>query len=197
MNQTTGGYGSEETVPLRPAKSRFTVNCFEWVEALITSLIAVVILFTFLFRIVNVSGPSMLPNLKSGDRVVLASYSYQPHQGDVVVITHTAKLDEPIIKRVIALENQAVDINFRTGIISVDGVKLDESAYIKNGITTQHSDYTFPLTVPKGHVFVLGDNRPVSNDSRSADVGMIDDRYILGKAQFIVFPFDRIGKIKS
>jgi len=195
LNQNTGEFGSGDAVPL-PLKNSFTVNCFEWVEALLTSLIAVVILFTFLFRIVNVSGPSMLPNLKSGDRVVLASYFYKPHQGDVVVITRTAKLDEPIIKRVIAKENQVVDINFQTGMVSVDGVELDESAYIKNGITTQTSDYTFPLTVPKGHVFVLGDNRSVSNDSRFRDIGMIDERYILGKAQFIVFPFDHVGNIK-
>lgn len=195
MNQKTGEFSSGDAV-LSPLKNSFTANCFEWVEALITSLIAVVILFTFLFRIVNVSGPSMLPNLKSGDRVVLASYFYKPHQGDVVVITRTAKLSEPIIKRVIAEENQVVDINFQTGMVSVDGVELDESAYIKNGITTQTSDCTFPLTVPKGHVFVLGDNRSVSNDSRFSDVGMIDERYILGKAQFIVFPFDHVGNIK-
>lgn len=173
------------------------LNCFEWIEALITSLIAVVILFTFLFRIVNVSGPSMLPNLKSGDRVVLSSYFYKPQRNDVVVITHTAKLSEPIIKRIIALENQVVDIDYQTGTVSVDGVKLDESAYIKNGITTQPCDYSFPLTVPKGHVFVLGDNRAVSNDSRFSDIGMIDERYILGKADLIVFPFDRFGKIKG
>ncbi len=196
MNQNSCECDSKEEAPSQLGKSS-VANCFEWVEALITALITVVILFTFLFRIVNVSGPSMLPNLKSGDRVVVASYSYTPHQGDVVVITHTTGLNEPIIKRIIALENQVVNINYKTGTVSVDGVELDESAYIKNGITTQLSDYTFPLTVPKGHVFVLGDNRPVSNDSRFTDVGMVDERYILGKALFVVFPFDRIDKIKS
>ena len=197
MNQNNMENDSDVAELRRPEKSKFTINSFEWIEALITSLITVVILFTFLFRIVNVSGPSMLPNLKSGDRVVLSSYFYKPHQDDVVVITHTAKLSEPIIKRIIATENQVVDINIKTGVVSVDGVSLDESAYIKNGITTQNSDYTFPLTVPKGHVFVLGDNRPVSNDSRFTDIGMIDERYILGKAQIIVFPFNRFGKIKE
>ena len=179
---------------VQPVK-RFVAHCYEWLEALISSLIVVVLLFTLLFRIVNVSGPSMLPTLQSNDRVLLTSYFYQPKQGDVVVITHTAKLQEPIIKRVIALENQTVDIDFETGTVYVDGQALDESAYIENGITTQPSDYTYPLTVPPGHLFVLGDNRAVSNDSRSSAVGMIDERYVLGKAEFVVFPFSRFGKI--
>lgn len=178
----------------QPVK-RFVAHCYEWLEALISSLIVVVLLFTLLFRIVNVSGPSMLPTLQSNDRVLLTSYFYQPKQGDVVVITHTAKLQGPIIKRVIALENQTVDIDFETGTVYVDGQALDESAYIENGITTQPSDYTYPLTVPPGHLFVLGDNRAVSNDSRSSAVGMIDERYVLGKAEFVVFPFSRFGKI--
>ena len=170
---------------VQPVK-RFVAHCYEWLEALISSLIVVVLLFTLLFRIVNVSGPSMLPTLQSNDRVLLTSYFYQPKQGDVVVITHTAKLQEPLIKRV---------IDFDTGTVYVDGQALDESAYIENGITTQPSDYTYPLTVPPGHLFVLGDNRAVSNDSRSSAVGMIDERYVLGKAEFVVFPFSRFGKI--
>ncbi len=196
MNDYDSQFSSDEITSQKSSQSSLIANSFEWAEALITSLIAVVILFTFLFRVVNVSGPSMLPNLQSNDRVVLSSYFYKPHRGDVVVITHTQKLTEPIIKRVIALENQTVNIDAQTGMVSVDGVVLDESAYIENGIT-QPSDYTFPLTVPKGHVFVLGDNREVSNDSRSIDVGMIDERYILGKAEMIIFPFDRFGMINK
>ena len=175
----------------------FTANCYEWMEALITSLIIVAVLFSFVLRIVNVSGPSMLPNLRSDDRVLLFSGFYRPRPGDVVVITHTDGLTEPIIKRVIALQNQTVDIDFDSGTVIVDGVRLDESGYIRNGITTQPSDFRFPLTVPKGCVFVLGDNRPVSNDSRSRDVGMVDARFILGKAEWVVFPFGRFGKVNS
>lgn len=175
--------------------THLVTHCYEWLEALASSLIVVVLLFTMLFRIVNVSGPSMLPTLQQDDHVLLSSCFYRPHPGDVVVITHTAKLKEPIIKRVIALENQTVDIDFATGMVYVDGQALDESAYIENGITTQPSDFTYPLTVPSGHLFVLGDNRAVSNDSRSSEVGMIDERYVLGKAEFVVFPFDRFEKI--
>ena len=175
--------------------TRLVTHCYEWLEALSSSLIVVVLLFTLLFRIVNVSGPSMLPTLQDNDRVLLTSYFYRPQPGDVVVITHTSKLQEPIIKRVIALENQTVDIDFETGTVYVDGQALDESAYIANGITTQPSDYTYPLTVPEGHLFVLGDNRAVSKDSRNSSVGMIDERYVLGKAELVVFPFSRFGKI--
>lgn len=173
------------------------VSCYEWMEALITSLIVVTVFFSFVLRVVSVSGPSMLPTLHSDDRVLLFSEFYRPKCEDVVVITRTRGLSEPIIKRVIALENQTVDIDFQTGIVSVDGKQLDESRYIRNGITTQPADYKFPVTVPKGCVFVLGDNRPVSDDSRSCNVGMVDEHFILGKAEWILFPFSHFGRVNS
>ena len=130
---------------VQPVK-RFVAHCYEWLEALISSLIVVVLLFTLLFRIVNVSGPSMLPTLQSNDRVLLTSYFYQPKQGDVVVITHTAKLQEPIIKRVIALENQTVDIDFANGVVYVDGEALEEP-YINEHILRTASPRSRP-TIP-------------------------------------------------
>lgn len=169
--------------------------CFDWMESVFASLICVVILFTLFFRIVNVSGPSMLPTLRSNDRVLIRSLGYRPRRNDIVVITHTAMLNEPIIKRVIALENDTVDIDFQTGIITVNGRILEESSDRKKGLTEQNSDFQFPLTVPKGHVFVLGDNRSISNDSRFRDVGMIDEHNILGRAECILLPFDRAGVI--
>lgn len=171
-------------------------NFYDWLEALITALIIVSFLFSFVFRIINVSGPSMLPNFHSGDRVMLMSGFYKPKQGDVVVITHTRRLNEPIIKRVIAVGGQTVNIDFSKGVVSVDGKQLDESSYIQNGITNQPSDYKFPLKVPEGYIFVLGDNREVSDDSRSKDVGMVDERYVLGKAQLIIYPAAHFGLVK-
>ncbi|HEX2985534.1 MAG TPA: signal peptidase I [Caproiciproducens sp.] len=196
MDPKTAKPCSDEIQPNQPGKRNAVHIVYGWIESLITSLIAAVLVFTLFFRIVAVSGPSMLPTVRSGDRVILSGFAYHPHRNDVVVITHTAKVTEPIIKRVIALENEVVDIDFQTGTILINGIPLKESAYLRKGIVGQNSDYRYPLKVPKGHVFVLGDNRAISNDSRFQDIGMIDQQFILGKAQFIVFPFDRVGKIK-
>lgn len=186
---------SKGSVPKR------VISCFEWMESLIIALIAVVILFTFLFRIVTVDGTSMMPNLHSGDRLIVSSYFYQPKQGDIIVLKRTVGLPKPIVKRVIALEGQEVDIDYFTGTVYVDGQALDESAYIENGITfepaTSEPLLTFPQTVPEGHIFVLGDNRGVSEDSRFEAVGMVDERYIMGKAEWIVFPMSRFGRINK
>lgn len=175
-------------------------NCFEWVDSIIAALVIVVVIFTFFFRIITVSGDSMLPNLEDKYRLILSSFMYHPKQGDIVVITHTAGLSKPIIKRVIALPGQKVDINYDKGIVSVDGKALNESAYIKNGITHRPDTFypllKFPQKVPAGHIFVLGDNRPKSEDSRFVAVGMVDEKYVLGKAEFILFPFSHIGKVK-
>lgn len=193
MNLHTARIAAKERDSTARVQNNLKTSCFEYMASIITSLVTVVILFTLFFRIVTVFGPSMLPTLQSGDHVVLFCWNYQPQHDDVVVITQTAGYDKPIIKRVIALENEVVDIDFKTGVISVNGKPLEESDYLKQGVT--HSDFTFPLTVPQGHVFVLGDNRSVSNDSRYSDIGMIDERYILGKAQCVLFPFDRLGAI--
>ena len=185
--------------PLTPEPSQFVVSCFEWVESLVTALIVVVIMFTFLFRVVTVDGTSMLPNLYSGDRLVVSSYFYQPKQGDVVVLKRTVGLTKPIVKRVIALPGQTIDIDYSSGTVYVDGEAVDESNYIENGITnepmTSEPLLTFPQTVPEGHIFVLGDNRKVSEDSRFEAVGMVDERYILGKAELILFPVSRFGRV--
>lgn len=180
---------------------RGIISCFEWMESLSSAIIVVVLIFTFLFRIVTVDGTSMMPNLISGDRLIVSSYFYEPQQGDIVVLKRTSGLNKPIVKRVIALPGQTVDIDYEAGIVYVDGEPLDESAYIENGIT--HRPYTseplleFPQVVPEGHIFVLGDNREVSEDSRFVAVGMVDERYILGKAEWIIFPFNRMERIQN
>lgn len=176
-------------------KLSFTANCFEWAEALITSLVVVVILFTFVFRIVNVSGPSMMDTLMDKDKVVLTNMYYDPQPGDIVVVTHAAHMNQPIVKRIIAVGGQTLKIDFDTGEVFVDGVLLHEP-YIKSP-TIDPEDNIVPSVVPDGYVFVMGDNRGNSLDSRSTQIGLIDERNILGKVQYIVFPFSRAGGLYS
>lgn len=168
----------------------------EWTEEVIIAVVLIAVIFTFLFRIITVTGTSMVPTYNSGDRVLVTGGAFHVKQGDVVVIINV--LDEPIIKRVIATEGQTIDFNYEDKTVLVDGVPLDETKFgLQNGVTDQ--PYTsfelleFPQTVPDGCVFVLGDNRAVSEDSRYQVVGMIDKRDILGKAVFHLFPLEKIG----
>ncbi|MBW7574021.1 signal peptidase I [Caproiciproducens sp. AGMB10547] len=185
-----------------PASSKTEKNsiasaCFEWMEALIPALIVIMIFFTFVFRVnIVVNGPSMEPNLMDGYKLFTTCVEPTFTRGDIVVIdAKGTSLDRRIVKRVIATEGQTVDIDFHTGIVSVDGMELDESAYIENGITKDEYDVPFPQKVPAGHVFVLGDNRTVSEDSRFSEVGMIDQRYVIGKVKFIIVPFEKFGQL--
>ena len=175
-----------------------------YLHDLIFALIAVLLVAVLIFRIVVVNGPSMRETLESGDcLIVLSNVFYkEPKQGDIIVASkNTFRNGEPIIKRIIATENQEVDIDFDNGIVYVDGVALDEP-YIK-APTTLYEGISFPIVVEKGCVFVMGDNRNDSKDSRSPEIGLIDCREIIGKAIFLVFPgeneeteqryFNRIG----
>lgn len=168
-------------------------SCYEWIEGLIVSLIFVLLLFVFLFRAnIVVIGDSMKPNYHDGNRLLISCLDRNFKRDDVVVIEASGtKLNDRIIKRVIATEGQTVDIDFQRGIVSVDGKELDESAYIENGITKNQYDTNFPQKVPKGHIFVLGDNRTVSEDSRSSYVGMIDTRHVMGKVIYMIMPFKK------
>ncbi len=171
----------------------------EWAEELVIAVVFIALVFTFLFRIITVTGTSMVPNYDNGDRVLVTGCLFGVKQGDVVVITNV--LDEPIIKRVIATEGQRVDFDYDTKSVLVDGQPVDETEFgLSNGITdlpyTSFELLEFPQVVPPGCVFVLGDNRAVSEDSRYKVVGMVDKRNILGKAVFHLFPFERLGPAK-
>ena len=163
-------------------------DLYEWVQALVTSVLAVVLLFTFVVRLIGVEGHSMVPTLQEGDRLlVLSSLLYHDYQyGDIVILRKETFSKEPIVKRVIATEGQTVNIDFDAGAVYVDGVLLDEP-YI-NELTATPEGTEFPLTVPEGSIFVMGDNRNASTDSRSLRLGPVDTRYVIGRAVLVVFP---------
>ena len=182
-------------------------NAVLYLHDLMYMLIIVMLLFLLLFRVIIVSGDSMRMTLIDGDYLLLlGNVLYQePQQGDIVVVSKESFRDgEPFVKRVIATEGQIVDIDFVNGIVYVDGLPLEED-YI-NMPTTVSEGMMFPLIVEENCIFALGDNRDVSMDSRHPDIGLIDQREILGKAIFLVYPgvdeeterqnFDRIGAIE-
>lgn len=152
-------------------------------------LIVILVLFLLLFRVVVVSGTSMNMTLYNGDYLLLLSNTFyrNPQQGDIVVISKESfDNGAPIVKRVIATEGQTVNIDFALGIVYVDGKALEED-YV-NSPTNTRGAVAFPVTVPEGCVFVMGDNRNGSRDSRYVEIGMIDKREILGKAIFLFLP---------
>ena len=182
-------------------KKETTNNLYDWIGVIIVPLIAIVILFTFFFRVVGVDGESMMHTLQDGDRVIISIIN-NPKPGDIVVISRNYENDEaardqsgntPIIKRVIAVGGQTVDID-DDGNVIVDGVKLNEP-YIAEQKQRKLGDVEFPITIKPGYIFVMGDNRNVSKDSRFSSIGemgQINEKYVLGKAVVRFFPFNEI-----
>ena len=172
---------------------------FDWVELLAIATAAVIILFTFFLRVAVVVGPSMQNTLIANDVILLSNLFYEPEQGDIIVFQSKLSDEyEPIVKRVIATENQTVSIDYETWTVTVDGVELKED-YVKRDTLADmlHSNYLeFPYRVPEGKIFVMGDNRNSSMDSRDSHIGCVDKRFVLGKLLCRVYPFSKIGEVQ-
>ncbi len=180
-------------------KEKLLRSTLEWTETIVMAIVLVAVVFTFVVRIITVDGGSMKPTYYHGDRVMVTSFGAPAEQGDIVIIVNA--LEEPIIKRVVATGGQVVDFDPVLKEVTVDGRPLYGSEFhISDGITTVQDDpgrmLSFPQTVPEGCVFVLGDNRGNSTDSRFVEVGMVDCRNILGKVFFNVYPFSKFGFVK-
>ncbi len=193
---------NENNKKLKETKT-FWGELYEWIDTAVITVMCILLAFTFLFRQVMIDGGSMEPTLKNEERVIVSDVFYTPEYGDIVVISSEVYDNVPIIKRVIATEGQWVEIF--DGVVyvgdTVDTMKPVGEEFVGDIYTESvmaggaYGYHEYPLQVPENHVFVLGDNRSVSLDSRTTTVGLIDERQILGKALYRVYPFDKIGSI--
>ncbi len=168
---------------------------YDWIHCLSIALIICVVIFAFFIRLIDVRGTSMNPTLNNGDKMLVSGLFYSPKAGDVVVF----KKDEydperALVKRVIATEGQVINIDFDEGIVYVDGEPIVEDYILEP--TTNKLDFIGPQTVPDGCVFVMGDNRNASTDSRKKEIGMVDSRLILGRAYFVIYPLNQVRVIQ-
>ena len=186
------GWLKKQTVPLEEDKAGSPLESilYCWAQALIAAVASVILLFTFGVRMIGVSGPSMQDTLYTGDQLLILNAMFCDFKaGDVVVINDynaQGALNETLVKRIVAVGGQTVDIDFARGVVYVDGEVLDES-YIKEPTYTDEG-VTFPLTLAEDEVFVMGDNRNHSNDSRDSRLGPIKEGYLQGKVLLLLMP---------
>lgn len=165
----------------------------ETCEAYVWAIVALLLLFTFVARVVQVDGNSMNNTLLNGEKLIISSFPYTPAHGDIVVTDSHTRYGRVLIKRVIGCPGDTIDIDFETGVVLRNGERLDEPYAAAPTYLAEGTE--FPLTVPEGMLFLMGDNRNDSLDSRSPEVGLIDTRDVLGKVLWRLLPFSRMGAV--
>ena len=168
---------------------RIVRSLFDWVGTLVAALCVFALLFAFVVRVVGVDGSSMQPSFEDGDRLLLSVMDTKYARGDVVVVDRYT--DEPLIKRVIAVGGDTISID-GDGRVYINGKYVYEG-YIQG--ETVLRDFSGEVKVPQGYLFIMGDNRTVSKDSRSAEIGLVSEKDVMGKAVFCVWPLQSFGKI--
>ncbi len=162
-------------------------SAFHWLYGIVGFLFVLFVVFMLFFKVVAVDGESMTPTLRDNDKLLVYTMKYVPKQGDIVVIS-TDEDDVSLIKRIIATEKQTVEIDYNTGKVVVDGMVIAENYVIEMSVPDEN-EIAYPYTVPENCVFVMGDNRNESRDSRSKGIKAVDEYRIVGKAIIRLFPF--------
>ncbi len=186
-----------ELTPEPEKKQSLAADIYDWLEIFAVSIAAVFVVFAFIARIAVVDGTSMTNTLQHGDKLIVSELFYTPKQGDIIVCqSEFFGFNQPLVKRIIATEGQTISIDTETWTVTVDGTPLEED-YVRyiQGQNMRGWDYGESYTVPEGHVFVMGDNRNDSWDSRDSQVGPIDNRYIIGKVLLRILPLSEFGTI--
>ena len=187
-------------------KSTLAKEIYDIVEILVVAACVVLTLYSFVCRLCVVSGGSMDVTLAHKQMLAVSNINYTPQTGDIIVFHQTTNeafgLNEPIVKRIIATEGQTIDIDFDTWTVTITDENgntsvLDESEYmyLKEGYAITKSDFEYPMTIPEGYLFVMGDNRNHSTDSRSSWIGLVDERRVIGKALFRLTPLSKFGSL--
>lgn len=168
---------------------------YDWIQSLISALLICVLVFVFVLRIMDVNGSSMFPTLSNGNKVLVSGLFYEPKRSDIVVFKKDSyDNNKALVKRVIAVEGDVVNIDFEKGIVYINGEAAEED-YI-DVLTTTKIDFIGPQTVPENCLFVMGDNRNASTDSRDKRIGMVDKRLVIGKVLMVIYPFSSFGSVE-
>lgn len=184
-------------------KTNIAAELFDLAQMLVTAFISVTVFFALIAGVLSVKGASMFPTLASGDMLVISDLFYTPKRGDIVMFNKAGVIasydyendrQPPLVKRIIAVGGDVVDYDSLSERFVINGEPIDEP-YILERMLSNDTGTVYPLTVPEGQVFCMGDNRNDSLDSRYPEIGCIDRRYILGKALFRIVPLSRIGFI--
>jgi len=193
-----GNEEQEDEPPAQPQpltqKQLLKRELIEWIKAFIFAGLIVLIIFGFLIKPVEVKGHSMEPTLQNGDRLVIWMLGYEPQSGDTVILSENTGLHEALVKRVIAVAGQTVEIDAE-GNLLVDGSLLHEDYTLEPIDPAHHGDWDYPVIVPEGRIFVMGDNRNHSTDSRSKEVGFVEVEEVVGKVFIRIAPFGSFGLI--
>lgn len=183
-------------------KKNFFADMFDWMCSIFSAILCFIVIFALLARVITVDGESMVPTLQDQQRLIVSDMFYTPQYGDIVILyadklynETTQKYGKPIVKRVIGLPGDTIKIDFKNGVVYRNGEALTEE--YTNTPTNLPENFPFDgeVTVEEGKVFVLGDNRNASKDSRSSDVGQVDMRYIMGKAYLRIWPLNALGTV--